>query len=54
MKTTTPATKARTTAATVPLTIDHYLKAGKVKKGDLILSAVFGAGFTWGATIFRV
>ncbi len=43
-----------TTAATVPLTIDHYLKAGKVKKGDLILSAVFGAGFTWGATIFRV
>jgi 3-oxoacyl-[acyl-carrier-protein] synthase-3 len=43
-----------TTAATVPLTIDHWRKAGKVKKGDLILSTVFGAGFTWGAAIFRV
>ncbi|MBK6519426.1 MAG: ketoacyl-ACP synthase III [Polyangiaceae bacterium] len=43
-----------TTAATVPLTIDHYRKLGKVKKGDRILSTVFGAGFTWGSAIFRV
>jgi 3-oxoacyl-[acyl-carrier-protein] synthase-3 len=43
-----------TTAATVPLTIDHHRKKGTVKKGDLILSSVFGAGFTWGAAIFRV
>ena len=43
-----------TTAASVPLTIDHYLKAGKVKKGELVLSSVFGAGFTWGAGIFRI
>jgi 3-oxoacyl-[acyl-carrier-protein] synthase III len=43
-----------TTAATVPLTIDHYRKLGKVKKGDLVLSTVFGAGFTWGSAIFRV
>ncbi len=43
-----------TTAATVPLTIDHHRKAGTVKKGDLIVSSVFGAGFTWGAAIFRV
>jgi 3-oxoacyl-[acyl-carrier-protein] synthase-3 len=43
-----------TTAATVPLTIDHWRKEGKVKKGDLILSSVFGSGFTWGATIFRI
>jgi 3-oxoacyl-[acyl-carrier-protein] synthase-3 len=43
-----------TTAATVPLTIDHHRKLGTVKKGDLVLSAVFGAGFTWGAAIFRV
>lgn len=43
-----------TTAATVPLTIDHHRQLGKVKKGDLILSSVFGAGFTWGAAIFRV
>jgi 3-oxoacyl-[acyl-carrier-protein] synthase-3 len=43
-----------TTAATVPLTIDHWRKEGKVKKGQLILSSVFGAGFTWGAAIFRI
>ncbi|MBK8938715.1 MAG: ketoacyl-ACP synthase III [Polyangiaceae bacterium] len=43
-----------TTAVTVPLTIDHYRKLGKVKKGDRILSTVFGAGFTWGSAIFRV
>jgi len=43
-----------TTAATVPLTIDYWRKQGKVKKGDLILSAVFGSGFTWGAAVFRV
>jgi 3-oxoacyl-[acyl-carrier-protein] synthase III len=43
-----------TTAATIPLTIDHWRQQGKVKKGDLILSAVFGAGFTFGAAVFRV
>ncbi len=43
-----------TTAATVPLTIDHWRREGKVKKGDLICSTVFGAGFTWGTAIFRL
>ena len=43
-----------TTAATVPLTIDHFRKAGKVKKGDRILSTVFGSGYTWGSAIFRI
>jgi 3-oxoacyl-[acyl-carrier-protein] synthase-3 len=41
-----------TTAATVPLTIDHWRQNGKVKRGDRILSSVFGSGFTWGAAIF--
>ena len=43
-----------TTAATVPLTIDHWLREGKVKKGDRCLATVFGSGFTWGAAIFTV
>ncbi len=43
-----------TTAATVPLTIDYWRKQGKVKKGDRVLSTVFGAGFTWGSAIFQV
>jgi 3-oxoacyl-[acyl-carrier-protein] synthase-3 len=41
-----------TTAATVPLTIDHWRHHGKLKRGDRILSSVFGSGFTWGAAIF--
>ena len=43
-----------TTAATVPLTIDYWRAQGKVKKGDRILSSVFGSGFTWGAAIFTL
>jgi 3-oxoacyl-[acyl-carrier-protein] synthase III len=43
-----------TTAATVPLTIDHWRRQGKVKRGDRILSSVFGSGFTWGAAIFTL
>ncbi|HET9623503.1 MAG TPA: beta-ketoacyl-ACP synthase 3 [Kofleriaceae bacterium] len=43
-----------TTAATVPLTIDHWRREGRVKPGDRILSSVFGSGFTWGAAIFTV
>lgn len=43
-----------TTAATVPLTIDHWRQQGRVKKGDRILSSVFGSGFTWGAAIFTL
>lgn len=43
-----------TTAATVPLTIDHWRKEGKVKRGDRVLSAVFGSGYTWGSAIFTI
>jgi 3-oxoacyl-[acyl-carrier-protein] synthase III len=43
-----------TTAATVPLTIDHWRQAGKVQRGDRILASVFGSGFTWGAAIFTL
>jgi 3-oxoacyl-[acyl-carrier-protein] synthase-3 len=43
-----------TTAATVPLTIDHWRQQGKVKRGDRILSSVFGSGYTWGAAIFTL
>lgn len=43
-----------TTAATIPLTIDYWRQQGRVKKGDRVLTAVFGSGFTWGAAIFQV
>ena len=43
-----------TTAATVPLTIDHWRRQGRVHKGDRILSTVFGSGYTWGTAVFQI
>jgi len=37
-----------TTAATIPLCIWDY--QDRMKKGDNIVLAAFGGGFTWGAT----
>ena len=42
-----------TTAATIPLLYDEAARAGKIKKGDLILMVAFGAGMNWGATLVR-
>lgn len=39
-----------TTAATIPLCLTEYYRSGKVKKGDNLILAAFGAGYTWGAT----
>lgn len=38
-----------TTAATIPLCLTEYYKTGKLKKGDNLILAAFGAGYTWGA-----
>ena len=42
-----------TTAATIPLAMDSARAEGKLKKGDLVLLASVGAGFTAGATLLR-
>ncbi|MFC6647017.1 beta-ketoacyl-ACP synthase III [Granulicella cerasi] len=42
-----------TTAATIPLAINTALEEGRLKKGDLVLLAAVGAGFTVGATLLR-
>ncbi len=39
-----------TTAATIPLCLTEYYRAGKIKKGDKLILAAFGAGYTWGAS----
>lgn len=36
-----------TTAATIPLCLVEYYRNGKLKKGDNIILAAFGAGYTW-------
>ncbi len=42
-----------TTAGTIPLAMQTALDEGKLKKGDLVLLASVGAGFTVGATLLR-
>jgi 3-oxoacyl-[acyl-carrier-protein] synthase III len=43
-----------TSSASVPIALDEAISAGRAKKGDIILTAAFGAGFTWGATLFKL
>jgi len=38
-----------TTAATIPMCLVEYYRAGKVKKGDKLILSSFGAGYTYGA-----
>jgi len=40
-------------SATVPFAIDEAVEQGRIKEGDNVLAAAFGAGFTWGAVAFR-
>ena len=42
-----------TTAATIPIGMTDAFAAGKISSGNYILSAAFGSGFTWGATLFQ-
>jgi 3-oxoacyl-[acyl-carrier-protein] synthase-3 len=42
-----------TTAGTIPLAMETARLEGKLKKGDLVLLASVGAGFTVGATLLR-
>lgn len=42
-----------TTAATIPLATRDAVESGKLKKGDIVLFAAVGAGFTAGANLWR-
>ena len=42
-----------TTSATIPLAMQTAIEEGKLKKGDLVLLAAVGAGFTVGASLLR-
>ncbi len=42
-----------TTAASVPIALCEAWEEGKIKDGDLICLAAFGAGFTWGSALIR-
>jgi 3-oxoacyl-[acyl-carrier-protein] synthase-3 len=42
-----------TTAATIPLALNDAICSGRLKRGDLVLLASVGAGFTVGAVLLR-
>ena len=42
-----------TSAGSIPLALDEAVRSGKVKKGDIIACAGFGAGLSWGAAIIK-
>lgn len=44
---------ANTTAATIPIGLSEAHREGKIDRGDLVLIASFGAGFTWGSLLMR-
>jgi 3-oxoacyl-[acyl-carrier-protein] synthase-3 len=44
---------ANTSSASVPLALDLAVKDGRIKRGDTLLLAAFGAGFTWGSAMLK-
>lgn len=42
-----------TTAASIPLALCEALDDGRLKEGDLLCLAAFGAGFTWASALLR-
>ncbi len=42
-----------TTAASIPIALHEAAGEGRLKKGDYVLLAGFGSGFTWGASLVR-
>ncbi len=42
-----------TTSASIPIALYEAMQEGKISRGDIIVVASFGAGFTWGASVMR-
>jgi len=42
-----------TTAGTIPIALDEAVYEERIEKGDLVLLAAFGGGFTWGSMLIR-
>jgi 3-oxoacyl-[acyl-carrier-protein] synthase-3 len=42
-----------TTAATIPIALDECVRAGRLRRGDLLVMTAFGSGFMWGSAAVR-
>ena len=43
-----------TSAASIPLALDHAVRTGQVKPGETVLLEGVGGGFTWGAVLLKM
>jgi 3-oxoacyl-[acyl-carrier-protein] synthase-3 len=43
----------KTSAASIPLALNHAFEQHRVKEGSLVLMEAMGGGFTWGAVLAR-
>ncbi len=44
---------ANTSGASIPLALDQAVREGKIRRGDTLMFAAFGAGFTWGSAMVK-
>ena len=44
---------ANTSGASIPLALDLAVRDGRIKRGDTLMFAAFGAGFTWGSAMLK-
>jgi 3-oxoacyl-[acyl-carrier-protein] synthase-3 len=49
----TVAEHANTSGASIPLALDVAVRDGRIQRGQTLLLAAFGAGFTWGSAMIR-
>ena len=42
-----------TTAASIPIALTEAWEGGRLKEGDILVLAAFGAGFSWGSNIIK-
>lgn len=43
-----------TSAASIPLALDHGVRSGQIKRGQTVLLEGVGGGFTWGSVLFKL
>ena len=44
---------ANTSGGTIPIILDETLRNNELEKGDLLLFAAVGAGWTWGTALYK-
>lgn len=49
----TIANQGNTSAASIPLALDHSIRDNQIKRDELLLIESFGGGMTWGAMVIR-